>query len=59
MQVESIQTEQLDFDPVRFAEKLVTMMSGRRGDETLDWGVLGDKVLSAGVFKKAPALSFL
>ncbi len=58
-QVESIQGKQLEFDYVQFAEKLVTLMSGRRGDDTLDWTVLGGNILSAGVFKKPPAVSFL
>lgn len=59
LQVEAIQGEQLEFDLAKFAEKLVTLMSGRRGDETLDWCQLGEKILSNGAFRKPPALNFL
>ena len=60
MQVEALQGELIEFDAVKYAEKLVTLMGGRRGnEERLDWSLLGERVQSAGLFKKPPAVSFL
>jgi len=62
-QVESVQGELVRFDPVVYAEKLVTYMGGRRGDTDnpreaqLDWSKLGRR--SMRVFKKVPIPTFL
>ena len=57
-QVESVQGELVRFDPVVYAEKLVTYMGRRRGDsDNLDWSKLGRR--SMRVFKKVPTPTFL
>ena len=57
-QVESVQGELVRFDPVVYAEKLVTYMGGRRGDsDNLDWSKLGRR--SMRVFRKVPTPTFL
>lgn len=57
-QVESVQGELVRFDPVVYAEKLVTYMGGRRGEsDNLDWSKLGRR--SMRVFRKVPTPTFL
>jgi hypothetical protein len=60
-QVQKLQTHVVTFDPHIFAEKLVTMMSDRTGEEgqepKFDWHKLGSQV--SGMFKQTPKVTFM
>ena len=58
-QVEATQGSLIQFDMTTYAEKLVTLMGGRRdtSEGELDWVGHGDR--SASVFRKPPVTNFL